>query len=127
MTNELTKNEIDDEYTQPARTYAPRVDIVESDDAIIIQADMPGIHENSVDITLEKNVLTIAGHVETTHPEHHTAIYTEYEAANYHRSFTLSNIVDRDNIVASVKDGVLNLTLPKAPEAQPRKIAVQAA
>lgn len=127
MTNKLSKNNTNNEYTQPVRTYAPRVDIVENSDSIVIQADMPGVNENSIDITLEKNVLTIDGYVEAVHPENHNAIYTEYEAANYHRSFTLSNMVDRNSIAASVKDGVLNLTLPKAAEAQPRKIAVLAA
>jgi len=127
MTPEIKEVETTVEHTQPIRTYTPRVDIFETDDNIVILADMPGIGEDSVDITLEKNVLSIEGYVESVYPENYTPAYTEYEAANYRRSFTLSNLVDRDNIAATVKDGVLNLTLPKTIEAQPRKIAVQAA
>ena len=127
MTPEIKEVETTVEHTQPIRTYTPRVDIFETDDNIVILADMPGIGEDSVDITLKKNVLSIDGYVESVYPENHTPAYTEYEAANYRRSFTLSNLVDHDNITATVKDGVLNLTLPKTIETQPRKIAVQAA
>lgn len=127
MTNEITENVNNAEHAQTVRTYVPRVDIVENNDSIVIQAEMPGVNEDSIDITLEKNVLSINGYVEPAQPDNHNPIYTEYELANYHRSFTLSNIIDRDNIEALVKDGVLNLTLPKTAEAQPRKIAVQSA
>ncbi len=126
MSNEIKKNENGVERPQAKRTYVPQVDIVETDDNIVIVADMPGVDENSIDITLEKNILSINGSVEPVHPDSYNLAYAEYEASNYQRNFTLSDLIDQDSIQANVKDGVLNLTLPKAAPAQARKIAVQA-
>lgn len=127
MTSEIKKNEESVEHPQAKRTYVPHADIVETDDNVVIWADMPGVDENSIDITLEKNVLSINGSVEPSRPDNYNLAYAEYEAGNYQRNFTLSDLIDQDNIEAQVKDGVLNLTLPKAAPAQARKIAVQAA
>jgi HSP20 family molecular chaperone IbpA len=97
---------------QARNSVVPQVDIVESEDNVTIMADMPGVDENSIDITLEKNVLSISGSVEFSPPDNFTSAYTEFEADSYQRNFTLSNSIDRDNISATVKDGVLNLVLP---------------
>ncbi len=117
----------DAERTRARRAYVPRVDIYETADEIVAVADMPGVDENSVEITLEKNVLTINGYVEPEEPEDYCLAYAEYEIGDYQRSFTLSNEIDQDKIEAMVKNGVLHLRLPKAGPAKTRKITVKAA
>ena len=124
MTNEINNSE---NNVQRVKTYAPHVDIFETDDNIVITADIPGVDENSIDITLEKNVLSVEGYVEPAKPDGYNLAYAEFETGNYRRSFTLSDVIDQEHIEANVKDGVLNLTLPKAALAQARKNAVQAA
>lgn len=113
------------ERTRSRKVFLPPVDIFETNDNIQLVADMPGVDENSVDITLEKNVLTIVGNVEPTIPEGFNLSYREYEVGDYQRSFTLSDAIDRDKIAASVQNGVLSVMLPKAEPAKARKIAVK--
>jgi HSP20 family molecular chaperone IbpA len=113
------------ERTRERKVYTPAVDIMERKDDIVVIADMPGADEQSVDITLEKNVLTIYGKVETDMPEKHTLHLSEYGIGDYQRVFTLTDEVDRDNIQASVKNGVLRIVLPKAATVKTRKIAVK--
>jgi len=88
---------------------------------------MPGVDEKTVDIELEKNVLTITGRVENGQVKDAALMYSEYEIGDYERVFTLSDQIDRDKIVATVKNGVLRLELPKAEEVKPKKIAIKAA
>ena len=113
------------ERTRASRIYSPQVDIIERKEDIIVMADMPGVDEKSVDITLEKNVLTIYGKVEADIPKDHTLSVSEYGIGDYQRVFTLSDEVDSDNIQATVKNGVLKLIMPKAEAAKTRKITVQ--
>jgi len=114
------------ERIRPRKMFMPRADIFESGESIVILADMPGVDEKSVDITLEKNVLTITGTVEPLVPQGHELAYAEYEVGDYQRVFTLTDEVDREGITAAVKNGVLKLTLPKAAVARTRKITVKA-
>jgi len=114
------------ERTRAGRIYSPQVDIIERKEDIIVMADMPGVDEKSVDITLEKNVLTIYGKVEADMPKGLTLSVSEYGIGDYQRVFTLSDEVDSDNIQATVKNGVLKLIMPKAAPARTRKIQVQA-
>jgi HSP20 family molecular chaperone IbpA len=114
------------ERTRSQRVYIPRTGIYEVDDAILVVANMPGVDESSVDITLEKNLLTIKGYVDAVVPEGYTLAYAEYEVGDYERSFTLSDEIDREHIEAEVKAGVLHLRLPKAEPVMARKIAVKA-
>ncbi|MBN1220235.1 MAG: Hsp20/alpha crystallin family protein [Anaerolineae bacterium] len=114
------------ERTRIRRAYVPRVDIYENDDAIMLVTDVPGVDENSIDITLEKSVLTINGYVQTEAPDNYSLAYAEYQTGDYERSFTLSEEIDRENIEATVKNGVLRLRLPKAGPAKTRKITVKA-
>lgn len=115
------------ERTRARRVYVPRVDIYETKEEIILVADMPGVSEKSIDITLDKNVLTLSGTVEPWQPEGLSLTYAEYNVGDYQRVFTLPNEIDREKLQASLKDGVLRLRLPKASAALPRKISVQAA
>ena len=111
--------------TERRRTYTPRVDIHEMDDKVVVFADVPGVSESGLDITLENSALTIRGRVEPFSPENYRAVHTEYRVGDYVRSFTLSDTIDRDNIEATVKNGVLRLALPKAEAAKARKITVR--
>jgi HSP20 family protein len=116
------------ERTRATRVYLPPVDIYSHKDRIVIVADMPGVDEHDVDITLEKNVLTLTGYVKTaaSAPEGYELLYNEYGVGDFQRSFTLPNEIDRNGIEASISQGVLTIALPKAPEAQAKKIAVKA-
>lgn len=115
------------EPTRDRHVFVPRVDIYEDGEQVVIVADMPGVNEKSVDIMLEKNVLTIDGTVDFAEPDNFSPVYSEYRVGDYKRRFTLSDEVDRDNIEATVTDGVLRLYLPKAAPAKIRKIAVKVA
>ncbi|MEM5773544.1 MAG: Hsp20/alpha crystallin family protein [Anaerolineaceae bacterium] len=113
------------ERTRTTPVYIPRADIFETEGQVIVIADMPGVSETSIDITLEKNTLTIRGFVQPeSHPDY-TLSYAEYGVGDYERSFVLSNKIDQDHIEASVKNGVLRLLLPKQEEAKARKIQVK--
>jgi len=113
------------ERTRSRLAFVPRTDIYETNEAIVLVTDMPGVDESTLDITLENDVLTLNGCVEMAYPEGYGLAYGEYRVGDYERSFTLSSKVDRDKIEATVKDGVLRLYLPKA-EPSMRKIAVSA-
>lgn len=114
------------ERTRTAPVYIPRADIFETEGQVIVIADMPGVSETSVDITLEKNTLTIRGQVEPDNYPDYTLSYAEYGVGDYERSFVLSDKIDQEHIEASVKNGVLRLLLPKQEEAKARRIQVKA-
>ena len=114
------------ELTRERKIYSPAVDIIERRDEIMLIADMPGVDDKAVDITLEKNVLTIYGKVEAGIPEKHTLYFSEYGVGDYQRVFTLTDEVDREKIRATVKNGVLTILLPKADVVKTRKISVRA-
>jgi len=114
------------ERTRACRIYLPQVDIIERQEEIVVIADMPGVDEKSVDIMLEKNVLTIYGRVDAEIPADHRLSASEYGIGDYQRVFTLSDEVDRDKIQATVKDGILKLVMPKAESARTRKIPIRA-
>ena len=115
------------ERTRAGKVFVPRADIIETEEAILVVADVPGVDENSIDITLEKRVLSINGQVNPATPENFSLTYAEYGLGDFERKFTLSDEIDQDHIEATVKDGVLRLTLPKAGPAKTRRIAVRPA
>jgi HSP20 family protein len=127
-TKEIQKKETamqqDVEPTRAGKVYTPAVDILERKDDIIVIADIPGLDEKSVDITLEKNLLSIYGRIEPVIPEGHRLTASEYGIGDYQRVFTVADTVDRGRIQATVKNGVLRLVLPKAEEVKTRKIEV---
>jgi HSP20 family protein len=120
-----SKNTAVVERRRTHKVFKPRADIFETGEAIVVVADMPGVDESTVDITLEKNILTIDGRVEPDPHEGFVRRHGEYEVGDYHRAFTLSDEVSREGIEARVKSGVLRLTLPKAGPARARKIPVR--
>ena len=107
-------------------TFIPRSDIYETDENVVISVDMPGVSENTIDITLDKNILTINGVSSYEEPNDFSLAYNEFEVGDYERSFRLTDRIDRDGIEALFRDGVLKLTLPKAEEAKIKKISVKA-
>jgi HSP20 family protein len=113
------------ERTRSRRSFVPRADIYETENDIIVLTDVPGANENTVDITLEKNVLSITAFVEPAIPSGFEIAYAEYEEGDYQRSFRISDEIDRDKIEAVVRDGVLRLRLPKSQEAKTKKITVK--
>jgi HSP20 family protein len=135
MANENTALEVKKEEMLPAegsertretRCFVPRADIFETDEKIVVKVDLPGVSENSTDITLEKNVLTINGYVEGFDPEGYSLAFAEYESGDFERSFRISNEIDCEKINATIKNGVLTLELPKSEVAKSRKIKVKA-
>lgn len=122
-----TQNTAAMERIRNVKTFVPRVDIYETREALFVIADMPGVDDKTVDVELEKNILTISGRVEDGKVKDHTLVFSEYEVGDYERTFTLSDEIDREKIKATVKQGVLRLELPKAEKVKPKKIAIQAA
>jgi len=114
------------ERTRSGKAYIPRADIYETDEAVVLVTDMPGVDENAIDITLEKNVLSIIGYVNFKRPENVGLVYAEYDVGDYERKFTVSDEIDRDKIEATVKDGVLRLYMPKSGPVKARRISVKA-
>jgi len=129
-TQELTpkdKQELQEkEQTRPGRTFVPDVDIREDDEALWLWADMPGVSQDQVDVELHDNVLRLEGRVLLADYEGLAPLYTEYNVGNYLRRFTLSSAqhFDRDKISARLVNGVLEVKLPKAEKAKPRRIPV---
>jgi HSP20 family molecular chaperone IbpA len=113
------------EQIRDRRVYMPRTDIYETRDELVLEMDVPGADDQSVQVTLEKNVLTINAYPVYAAFEGHTLAYAEYGEGDYQRSFALSDEIDQSRIEAKVKNGVLYLHLPKAGEVKPHKITVK--
>ena len=113
-----------EEATRSARYYVPGTDIHESDDALDIAMEVPGVARDGVEVTLEKDVLKVVAQVDFSNYEGLEPIYTEYEVGHFQRSFSLSSKIDQGGISARVENGVLHLHLPKTREAAPRRISV---
>ena len=96
------------------RTVAPRIDVLERDDAVIVHADMPGVNPADVDIRFENGELSVHGR----------RAGDRGGKVNFFRSFRLSEQIASDKIGAELKNGVLTLNLPKVETAKPRRIAV---
>jgi HSP20 family protein len=116
---ELEKKE---EATIPARIYLPTADIYETEDALSVILEMPGVEKNNVDVRVEGGVLKVEGRLDFSKYQGLQPLYTEYNVGHYFRSFQLSSKIDHSRIEAELKDGVLALTLPKVEEAKPRMI-----
>jgi HSP20 family protein len=113
------------ERAETAPTYVPAVDIWETKEAFVLAADLPGVDEKNVDISLDRNTLTLRARTSATPTPGHSVLYQEYETGNYERSFTLGETIDRQAVQAAMRNGVLRLILPKVKAVQPRKIEVK--
>jgi len=105
-------------------TIAPRVDLLEKDDELLLLADMPGVKPDEVDIRFENGELSVHGRRTVSNPGKPRARW-EYEVTNYFRTFKLTEHIAADRIAAEMKNGVLTLHLPKVEAVKPRKITVK--
>jgi len=120
------KQEVEREQTRPGIVFRPDVDIVERADEFLVTADLPGVDEPHVDVRLENGLLTIRGELGVEPEPEWQPLYGEYRLGSYYREFALSDRIDVNGIKASMKDGVLELHLPKAERHRPRNIEVRA-
>lgn len=102
----------------------PAADILETQDAVVLKLDMPGVSKENVDITIDKGTLTITGVCASE--ESGSSVYRETNVGDYRREFSLPEDVDTDRIGAAMKAGVLTITLPKPEEVKPKKIQITA-
>jgi len=120
MSNKITKSE----------THLPRFrqasDIIEREDGIHIFMDMPGVSKQNLSIDLEENELVVSGQTRAELAEGEKYIEVEFGSCDYRRAFKLSDAVEREKIKATMTNGVLELFLPKAEAAQPRRIEIKA-
>lgn len=122
---EAGRDGADVERTRAEHYYSPDVDIMETNNEIVVMADIPGADEQSVDITLENDILRIEAAVARRDQPGHGPSLREYGVGPFARSFLITGDVDRQGIEASVRNGTLRIRLPKVQEARSRKIAVK--
>ena len=108
------------------RFVVPRVDVLEDESGITLLADLPGVPRESLELKVEGDSLLIEGVVATPMPQQLQSVYAEVRVPRYRRTFTLSRELDAGRIEANLKDGVLNLRIPKQEHARPRRIEVRA-
>jgi HSP20 family protein len=113
------------ETTRPGKVFLPAVDIYETEEAIVVLADMPGVHSDKVTIDVKEGQLTISGEITPPLGDQEQLLVQEYDTGNFFREFTLGQLVDQNRIEAAMKDGVLRLTLPKVEKVKPRKIEIK--
>jgi HSP20 family protein len=111
--------------THQGQYFEPAVDIYETDEAIVLCADVPGVLPEDIHTDVRDNLLTLTAQVRPT-DEKWKPLYREYAVGHYARQFRLGQQIDQMRISAQLKDGVLRLTLPKAEKARPRRIEVKA-
>jgi len=112
---------------RPRNVHVPRVDVHESAEGFLVIADLPGVAQENVEVTVDKDVLTISARTETRVPTGYQRLYGAEPVDAYERSFGLTDAVDREGISATMTNGTLRLVLPKARAAQPRRISVATA
>jgi HSP20 family molecular chaperone IbpA len=113
------------ERTEVRPTFVPLCDIYETEDGLVILADMPGVDEKNVDVSLEKGVLTIRGKSQDHPMPGYQLSYAEHRWGDYERMFRISDDFDAGKIGAVLRNGVLRIILPKAARAKPQKITVR--
>ena len=120
------KREVDTsrEATRPTRAFVPSADIYESENALTVVLEMPGVSKENVDVNVEDGVLTVEGRIEFSKYERLQPVYSEYNVGPYRRSFQISNQIDHSKIAAQMRDGIMILELPKVETAKPRRIQV---
>ena len=115
----------------PRRTsseWVPAVDILEANDHFLLRADVPGVAPSDIEASMEKGTLTISGARQPVEHDENTSIRrSESAKGRFQRRFTLPETVDAENIKARCSDGILEITVPKVAEIQPRRITVEAA
>lgn len=120
------KREVDrsQESTTPTRAFMPTADIFETEDALTVVLEMPGVAKDNVDVSVEDGILTVEGRIDFGKYEGLRPIYGEYNVGPFRRSFRLSSRIDQSKINAEMRDGVITLVLPTAEQAKPRRITI---
>ena len=113
------------EPTKTGITFVPAVDIYETEEALTLVADMPGVSPEGLRIDLKDDQLTLAGEVFESVGNQERVLLKEYETGNYVRQFSLGEVIDQPRITAQLKNGVLTLVLPKVEKAKPRRIEIK--
>jgi HSP20 family protein len=125
MFNQFFQGGTGEEAGWGVRTWAPPVDIYETDDALILKAELPGVSKDDVSIEIHQNTLILRGQrkhdAEVKEDNYHRV---ERAYGTFQRSFTLPTLVDQEHVQATYKDGVLELRLPKSEAAKPKRIAI---
>jgi len=103
----------------------PAADIFEDKTGITVQADMPGVSKDRLEVHIDSDTLSIEGEAVIPMPDDMQAIYADVRSTRYQRSFSLSRELDGEKIAANLKDGVLTLRIPKREEHKPRRIEVR--
>ena len=115
------------ESTRNAPIFVPAADIYETEDALFLSLEMPGVSPDALNIMLDQRVLTISGRSRSSAPEGYSLTHHEYRDGDYERAFTLSEAIDNDKIEAELKEGVLRLKLPKSLPAPAKTINIKTA
>jgi len=118
------KEALQQEGMRPGLMFRPDVDIVEQPEEYLVTADLPGVGEADLQIHLDKGVLTIDAQPSVRPADGWQPIHAEYRIGAYHREFAMSEAIDAKAISASMRDGVLEIHLPKAKPHQPRRITI---
>lgn len=113
-----------EEKTTPGHFYIPYTDIYETDEALVLVMEMPGVEREKVDVALENDVLHVEGKIDFSKYRGFEPLYTEYNVGHYARSFSLSERIDKSAIKAELDSGVLKITLPMSADSKPRRIAI---
>lgn len=113
------------EQTKPGLVFTPNVDIFETEKAITLLVDMPGVKTEDLNVDLRDDILTLTGDVSPGLTTPGEKVSVEYDTGRYYRQFSLSEVIAQEKIDAKLAEGVLRLTLPKVEKATPRRIAVQ--
>jgi HSP20 family molecular chaperone IbpA len=104
--------------------FTPPIDIYETGDGLVLVADLPGVSVQSLDLQVQNNKLTLLGRVPSSIPPGAKLMHKEYEEGDFLRSFILSENVDHERVTARLNNGVLEVVLPHAAKAPPRRIQV---
>jgi len=115
------------ERIEQATYFTPLVDIVETGEEFIFQADLPGVKAGDVEVSYENGVLSIAGKAYPRQSADHAYLWQEYGVGHFYRQFSLETPVNPDGIRAELKNGVLDLRVPKAESAKVRRIEIKTA
>jgi HSP20 family protein len=113
-----------DEKTVPARYFVPTTDVFETEDGLVVVMEVPGVTKQDIEINLENDTLRVEGRIDYGHYDGLEPLYAEYNIGHFARAFALSNKIDQQKIRAELADGVLTLTLKKAEQAMPRRVAI---
>ncbi|REJ72046.1 MAG: Hsp20/alpha crystallin family protein [Planctomycetota bacterium] len=111
--------------TPSKRVCTPPIDIYEDQDGLVLRADLPGVSVDTLELQVQDNKLTLFGRVSTSVPKDAKLIYQEYHVGDFLRSFILSDQVNHEQTSAKLSEGVLELTLPRVTQSEPRRIPIR--